>query len=98
MVREAHAEGGLIWSDALFWNAYYRWAIRSPLQREMTKMSAAIFEFNLVMQDNFTPAIRRAKWAFDDFGFALSLADKPRWLHPMLRAAYRISILRRLFA
>ena len=88
----------MIWYDAEFWMRYYRWAIRTPVDREIARLGHSVQMVQLTLVDNFTPVARRAAWAFEDFNFALSPADKPRWPWPLLRLLHRIGTARRLIA
>ena len=56
--------------------------------RAMQEMERSIIEVTLTIRDAFTPAIRQAKRAFQDFVFTIWLLDQPRYLWPLMRFAY----------
>jgi hypothetical protein len=74
--------------DAAFWNAYYREAIKSPSTRIMEEMGRGMLAITITLRDEFTPIVRKAAWAMEDFAFQVALSNEPRWKRPLLRLAY----------
>ena len=84
--------------DGRFWNAYYLDRIKSPSARIMDEMSRSLMSIQLVLSDSFTPAVRRAAWAIEDFTFVMELAGLTRWHRLQAHARHLVRRLTRRWA
>jgi len=89
---------GMLGDDARFWQAFYEWAVMSPYERAWRSLSDNVVLVQLTIADTFTPVVRRATWAAEDFVFEWRLTAQPRWKRPFLRLAHSLSKLRRVTA